>query len=266
MRRIKEYYVLIFFFFCTVLSAQNTKLLGRVEAEDNLESIHVINKSKNLFATSNKLGVFKIEAEKNDTLVFSSIQYRPKTIIITQKHITTKTVKVKLEQYVNELQEVIVGNTLTGDLTKDIANAGTKRDINFYDLGIPGYTGKPKTQSERRLQEASDLTPKAGGSLGGFGGSVSLIAVINAISGRTKMLKKRVALEANTALMYKVKSRLSESFFNDNPLDEDKRMDFFYFCAEDKDFTKKCSGSDLITLEFMKEKYIKYKENLNSKE
>ena len=252
--------------FSTILYAQNVTLLGYIEADDNLESVHVINKNKNLFTATDKLGIFKIEAAQNDTLVFSSIQYKLKTVIVSAKNITNRTITVALEEQVNELREVVVGNTLTGNLEDDVNNLNVKPQINFYDLGIPGYTGKPKTQSERRVQEASDFNPKAGGSLGGAGGSVSLIALMNAITGRSKMLKKRVALESNTSLMNGLKSRVSDAFFNDYPLEEDKRMDFFYFCAEDKDFTKRCSNSDLEALQFMAEKYIKYKENLTLKE
>ena len=265
MKTNKLLFYILFLSFNAFLSAQNITLLGNIEAGDNLENVHVINKNKKLFAATNKLGIFKVEAEESDTLVFSSIQYKLKTVIVSAKNITNKTITVALEEQVNELREVVVGNTLTGNLEDDVNNLNVKPQINFYDLGIPGYTGKPKTQSERRLHEAGELNAKDV-LVGMLTGSVPLNPIINAISGRTKMLKKRVALEANTTLMNGLKSRVSDAFFNDHPLEEDKRMDFFYFCAEDKDFIKRCSNSDLEALQFMAEKYIKYKENLASKE
>lgn len=260
----KYIFFLLLFFPFTIIYAQSVTLLGNIKAKDNLESIHIINKNKKLYAASNQLGIFKIEAEKNDTIVFSSIQYKPKTVIVSAKNIENKSITITLDLLVNELEEVIVGNTLTGNLEKDVNNLNVKPQINFYDVGIPGYTGKRKSQSERRLAEAGELKAKDV-LIGALTGSIPINPILNAISGRTKMLKKRVALEANTSLMNSLKSRVSESFFNDHPLDKDKRMDFFYFCAEDKDFKERCR-SDLEALQFMAEKYIKYKENLTSKE
>lgn len=247
--------IAVFLLLGVFLNAQSVTLFGKIQAEDNLENIHVTNINKNTYTTTNALGIFKIEAQKNDTLSVTSIQYQPETIIITQKNINEKGIQITLAEQINELQEVIVGNILSGNLEQDINNSKAKPSINFYNVGIPGYKGKPKTQSERRLHEATT-----------GGGFIPLNPILNAISGRTKMLKKRIALEANTTLMYSLKSRLSEDFFSNNPLEEDKRMDFFYFCADDKDFEKHCSKDDLEALAFMKKKYIKYKENLASKE
>lgn len=66
--------------------------------------------------------------------------------------------------------------------------------------------------------------------------------------------------------MNALKNRLSEAFFKENELKKDKRDDFFYFCAEDKAFEARCIVSDLEALKFIKEKFIKYKENLLEKE
>lgn len=257
---------LLLFLIVSVGFSQNTTLEGIVKGEESVENIHVINLTQKGYATTNAEGVFKIEALKNDTIVLTSVQYKRYKHIVTATDIKNKALNINLKVYVNELPEAVIGFTLTGDLTKDVLSSGTKRSINFYDVGIPGYTGKPKTKSERILQEASDFSPKAGGSLGGIGGSVSVIAIINAISGRTKELKKRVALEENTKIMNALKNRLSEAFFKENELKEDLRADFFYFCAEDKTFKSRCAFNDLEALKFLKEKYIKYKENLAEKE
>ncbi|WP_034061369.1 hypothetical protein [Lacinutrix jangbogonensis] len=256
----------IFFLVSSLSFSQNALLEGSVKGQESIENIHVINRSQKLYATTNDKGFFKIEAKKKDTIVFTSVQYKIFTYIISADDIKNKTLDINLEVHVNELPEAVIGFTLTGDLTKDILNSDAKRPIDFYDFGIPGYTGKRKTKNERRLQEASDFAPKAGGSLGGAGGSIGLTPLINALSGRTKELKKIVALEANTKLMNALKNRLSEAFFKENELEEDLRADFFYFCAEDKTFEKRCASSDLEALTFMKEKHIQYKENLAIKE
>ena len=265
---IKTKYVsfLIFVLFFQVSISQNVDIYGKVESKDDLENIHVINKTQQIFTVTNAKGEFYIKAKELDTIVFSSIQHKIKSVVVDKNMVLFKTLKVTLEEQVNELNEVLVGKILTGDLLSDVKNTEGKPSVNFYDVGIPGYTGKPATQSERRLSEASEFLPKAGGSLGGLGGSVSATAIINAISGRTKMLKARVKLEERDDLMQSIKGRLANDFFASNPLDESLRAEFFYFCADDENFIKQCKNkTDFEILIFLKTKYNQYTENLGIK-
>ncbi|MEJ6793314.1 MAG: hypothetical protein QNK89_11450 [Lacinutrix sp.] len=247
----------IFFLLVLVYSAsfsQNTILEGAVNAEEGVESVHVINQTQKRYSITNDKGFFKIEAKKNDSIVFTSVQYTTLTHVVTLDNINNKKMSVNLEVQVNELPEAFIGFTLTGDLTKDVLSSNAKRTIDFYDVGIPGYKGKLKTKSQRLLSEATS-----------GGGLIPLNPILNEISGRTKELKKRVKLEANTKMMNALKNRLSEAFFKENELIEDLRAEFFYFCAEDATFKQRCEISDLEALKFMKEKYIRYKENLAEK-
>lgn len=139
--------------------SQTVEINGLINAEANIEGIHIINKTLQKFTTTNKQGGFKILAKLNDTLVFSSIQYKIEAIKISKEIVVTKTLIVYLTQSVIELDEVIVGKVLTGDLLFDINNLDAKRPIDFYDVGIPGYTGKQKTLNEKRLQTAGDFKP-----------------------------------------------------------------------------------------------------------
>lgn len=264
----KNSLILLLYLILSIGYSQNTTLSGEVSSVDfegvSIENIHVINKSQRIFTTTDVSGAFEVDAKAGDTIVFSAVQYKRQTVLVSEENIKNKTLKVLLEQQVNELPEAVIGFTLTGDLTKDVSNSDAKPTINFYDVGIPGYQGKPKTKSERQLQTAGDFKPIM--LLGLLAGSMPFDPLLNAISGRTKALKKRVALEANTVLMYAIKGRLSETFFKNNPLKEELRMDFFYFCAEDENFTKRCQNNDLETLDFMKEKYEIYQKNIISKD
>ncbi|WP_299251163.1 hypothetical protein [uncultured Lacinutrix sp.] len=256
-------FCLLFLISCFSFS-QNTILLGAVAGEESVDGIHVINRSQKKYATTSDKGEFKMEAIVNDTIVFTSVQYKSSTHIVTVDNILNKTLNVNLETQVNQLPEALIGFTLTGDLSKDVLNSDAKRSINFYDVGIPGYKGKRKTQSQRLLAEAGEFKPIM--LLGILGGSIPLNPILNGISGRTKELKKRVDIENNTKLMNALKNRLSESFFKENELKEELRAEFFYFCAEDDAFETRCAFSDLEALIFMKEKYVIYKENLALKE
>jgi len=239
--------------------SQTIEIKGIVKGSSDIENIHVINKTSNSFTTTNKIGGFKISAKLNDTLVFSSIQYKLKSIVVSSKNIEEQYVVVNLDESVNVLDEVIVGKVLTGSLDSDINNSEAERPIDFYDVGIPGYKGKPKTQNERRLYEADHGKYIAIGL--GFG--LNLNKILNKVTGRTKKLKERVRLESNDVLLTKIKSRLTDNFFKVYTLDETLRTDFFYFCSEDKNFEKRCKGkSDIEVFEFLAEKIVAYKNNL----
>ena len=141
-------------------------------------------------------------------------------------------------------------------ITEDIILSKTifvtlEEQINELDEVI---VGKIATQSERRLHEATS-----------GGGFIPLNPILNAISGRTKMLKEQVKLEEKDNLLHKIKTTLSKDFFIVYNLDERLRADFFYFCEEDPNFNLRCKNkSDIEIFEFLKEKLFEYKENLNS--
>ncbi|WP_241664735.1 carboxypeptidase-like regulatory domain-containing protein [Seonamhaeicola maritimus] len=261
MIRRNSYLLIFFLLFTNINFSQSVEILGRVISKTDVENIHVINKTAKSFTVTNREGAFRITAKVNDTLQFSSIQQGVKNVIISKDIITSRTMLLQLDEQVNELEEVIVGKVLSGNLISDIKNADDDRPINFYDVGIPGYKGKIATQSERRLSEAGEFKPLM--FLGLLTGGLPLNPILNGISGRTKMLKERVELEHRQELLRKIKSDLSDDFFGVNDLEEGLRTDFFYFCAEAPDFKERCSGmSDLEIFEFLKEKLQKYKKNL----
>ncbi|WP_452221703.1 hypothetical protein [Lacinutrix salivirga] len=249
--------------------SQSVKISGQIvsELDDDVENIHVINKTQNLFTITNAIGEFTIVVALNDVVQFSSIQFKKQDVIINQSHLNSGKLKVTLVSNVNALDTVVLGRILTGDLLSDINNTEGKPDINFYNLGIPGYTGKQKTYAQRELQEASDLTPRLGGSLNGVGGSIGIIPIINAITGRTKKLKNKVAIEANAMCMNKYRVLFSEDLLTTNPLPEHRVMEFFYFATETEKFKTLCKlQNDLEIFDYLTQKLIEYKAKLaNSK-
>ncbi|WP_341215026.1 hypothetical protein [uncultured Wocania sp.] len=260
MQNIKYFTFFILLLNFQIVVSQSVEIYGKVESSASVENIHVINKTSQVFTTTNHVGEFKITAKLNDTLVFSSIQHGSKQITISSRIILNKALIVNLEEQINELDEVLVGKVLTGDLLSDIKNVEGKPPINFYDLGIPGYTGKVATQSERRLHEAGEFKPKM--LLGILGGGIPLNPILNGISGRTKELRKRVEIETKDALIKSVRVRLEKDFLISNPLEEDQVADFFYFCSDDENFIKHCKNqTDFKILIFLRMKYKQYMQN-----
>lgn len=265
MIRIKVGLIFSLLIYSNVCNSQVVEIIGIVKADSDLEGIHVINKTSKFYSTTNLLGEFTIKSRLNDTLVFSSVQYKLESFLITQAIINNKSLTVQLIEHVNELNEVYIGNPLSGNLEDDISHTKGKPDINFYDVGIPGYKGKQKTKNERLLYEAGEFKPIM--LLGLLGGSLPLNPILNGISGRTKMLKERVELDKKDALMYSLKAKYSKILFDSYTLSEEKQMDYFYFCSEYENFIDKCgSSNDLLVLEFLKQKLFQYKLNHQTKD
>jgi len=252
----------LYFICCSyyaVSYGQLVDLKGQIIANDEVEGIHIINKTSERYTSSLINGTFVIPAKINDTILVSGVQYQVEEIIVNHTHINAKQIAVYLEEQVNTLDEVVVGKVLTGDLSSDINNAEVEREINFYDLGIPGYTGKPKTQNERRLFDA-DHGKFA--KIYGLFATINVNKILNRISGRTKRLKYIVSLDHQYDCMLRAKNKFSDLMFGGLNIEEELIKDYFYYVAEDSEFITHCdSSSDLIMFDFLTKKLLAYNEN-----
>lgn len=244
--------------------SQTIVVKGQIDASSELEGIHILNISAEEYTVTNRKGAFEIATKINDTILVSSVQYIPKTVVVTQSIISSGFITIKLEDRVNELDEVIVGKVLTGDLMSDIENSDAKPDINFYDVGIPGYTGKPKTQKGRRLLEAD------GGKFVYYYGLIATInihKILNRISGRTKKLKQLVRLEEQDACMKRAIAELSDELFGHTELKEELKTEFFYYASEDPKFLEVCKlESDIKLFEFLIAKLLAFNIQVESED
>ena len=249
-----------------ILNAQTVDISGKVFGKSDVDGIHVINKTAQKFTITNSQGEFLIPAKLNDTIAFSGVTYIAKELVITQSIITSKSVTIELKELVNELDEVVVGKVLSGDLLTDINESGAKAEINFYDLGIPGYTGVPKTQVERKLYEADggSFINSVGSANLGVGAGVNLHKILNRISGRTKMLKSHVKFEKSNTCMDEAITKFADDLFENETLEGHQMVDFFYFASDDDVFLRLCkSKNDLQLYVFLQEKLKVYKANLS---
>lgn len=233
--------------------AQTIELLGKVQSTTDVENIHVINKTAQKFTITNADGDFRISATLNDTLIFTSIQHKITSVLVDTDIIQNKTLVVTLDEQVNELDQVVVGKILTGNMLSDVSNVEGE-PMTAKKAGVPSYQGPLKTQSERKLNEATT-----------GGGIVPLNPIINAITGRTKKLKNQIKLEEKDDLMFTIKDRLSVYLFTENPLAEKYVMEYFYFVSEQPDFLERCKNkSSIEILNYLILKLDVFKQNLKS--
>lgn len=260
-----SFFILFTALFFMLANAQLKVLKGVVMANGDVEGIHILNKTAVKYAVTYADGRFEILAKANDTLTVSSLKYQTKEVVITTAMILQSDLKFQLTEDITQLDEVILGRILSGSLGNDMSAFGKKPEINFYDVGIPGYIGKPKTINERKLADA-DGDGWGAVSGGPFGGGVSLDVnkLLNRISGRTKKLRAIVALDAKEKCRKDIQDMYSEVIFKNEEWTETVISDYFYFCRDDKNFNAICNRNDPTEiLLFLKEKLAAYKVNLD---
>lgn len=225
--------------------------------DGDVAATHVLNTTLNKATITGVDGNFLINARVNDTIVFSAVQFKKKQLVVTPEILSQKIIYVLLEDVVNELDEVVVKPFyLSGDIGNDLNTLKIEPVVTASTLGLPNAYVIPPTKAERELFEAQSGK-----------GLVPLNPILNGISGRTKMLKKRVARNSKYARTKRVQAFYADSVYvKELKIPLDKIDDFMYFCEVDTAFSGVVDTHDTFKiLEFLKKKSTVYRKNNNLK-
>ena len=257
MLRNKHLFITAFIFSHTFLWSQDYfsgAIKGKVlQGNRSVPDVHVMNITAQRATITNALGNFSITAQTGDSLVFSAVQLERKTLVVTASLMESKSLVVYMDEQVNLLDEVVLRPfNLSGDLTIDTKNAPKEKVYVTSTLGLPNAYAKPQTLAERRLFEAVT-----------GGGIVPLNPVINAITGRTKYLKRVLATERKYARTSRVRAFYPDSLYvSVLKIPYERIPDFMYFCEVDTEFSNIIDSRDkLRILEFLKQKSLAYRAN-----
>ncbi|WP_422083888.1 carboxypeptidase-like regulatory domain-containing protein [Ulvibacterium sp.] len=250
--------VLICFLLCAIsMEAQSLlskRLEGRVYSkEGDVAATHVLNITAQKATITDVNGFFSISVKLNDTLVFSAIQFKRKEVVVSPKVLESKFLLVPLEEALTELDEVVVRlYNLSGDMGSDLNNLETESVVTASTLGLPNAYVKPPTQAERQFFEATT-----------GGGIVPLNPILNAISGRTKMLKNRLKRNTKYERTQRVRAFYPDSLFvKDLKIPQESIPDFMYFCEVDSTFQAIVDTHDQLKIwEYMRKKSQYYRKN-----
>lgn len=251
---------LCFSLWASAQSFSNKSLKGRVVAEGkDVTGVAIQNISTKRATITDFNGDFSIQVKLNDTLVFSAVQFKRKVLPINKALMDSPFVTVLLEEFVNELREVVVNPyNLSGRLDADLDKLQLEKDVSAEALGLPNAHQKIPTQSQRKLQQATFGKFNIGMIL-----SPPLDPIINAITGRTKMLKNRVKVDNTYARTQRVQNFYLDSIFMvDLKIQKEKIADFMYFCEVDDDFQATVDTHDKLKIwEFLIQKSKAYRQN-----
>lgn len=201
-----------------------------VHAGGELSNIQIMRFSDNKGVITDSEGKFVITARFNDSLLVSSIQYKRKVIQISNAILDSGFVPIALEDATIELDEAVVKPYgLSGNLEYDLEKFEVDKVITAATEKLPNVHVKVRKQSERNLYTARTWDFR--------GTSIKLDPLINAISGRTKMLKKRVARDIKREKYQNIYDQIENSIgVNSLKIPEEKMYEFYYFCEADAKF------------------------------
>lgn len=248
---IRIVYVLLAFVATNVVAQETSriKLKGKVISDLSvLEGIFVTNLKINQTSASDKEGNFLILAKVGDTLVFNEGQFKEIKIGLSRMDFEREILVVKMTPIVNQLREVIIRN-----------------DINAVSMGIIPKGQKSYTPAERKLFTATDLNASVNmGSM--MGGSVSADPLLNWISGRTKMLKKELAVEKKESYLRQLENMFTTDYFVYKlKIPAEYIKGFQYYSIENEQFVTVLKSKNVTMTSFLiQELALKYKEIIAS--
>ena len=203
-----------------IARSQQIDLQGKITNYFDVEGIHVLNKTSKYNTVTDENGEFVIRVRLNDTLLFSSVKYEIQEFQITDEIYLHQTMEVQLTEIINELDEVMIGNTLTGNIATDLKNIKVDETFNFDDVGIPGFKGKPQEK----------IVPLAAAA---FPLSVNIEALYKHIGGYYKKLKIKRKWTNQNATVAQIIDFYGFAFFEEAfNVPNNRLFDFLLFCME----------------------------------
>ncbi|NER18609.1 carboxypeptidase-like regulatory domain-containing protein [Spongiivirga citrea] len=237
----KLLYLLILIFFSTVAVAQDEDrelLRGTVLYLNSVVTgENVINANTRKATITNNAGQFEMLVKKGDTLVFSAVNYKFKSVVVTQDILDKRRMVVEVKEKVTELDEVVVTPE-----SKERFLELEKEKYKKYDYERDQYT---------RLQNYATNS-------GTFYNGINFVNIFNALRGKKKKdQRNNEPLKVSQFLreMYE-----DEFFVVDLGIPQEDIGKFLFFC-DDKIKPADIAGEnrEFKLLEFLVDQSIAYK-------
>ncbi len=201
---------------------------------------------------TNSNGVFEILVRENDTINVSAVHYESRQFIVNKAIFNRKKISLYLIPKVTVLEEVNISNIdLTGNILRDVGSTQFKLRVNPKELGIPENTAPERTIEERRYHTAISSS-----------GGIPLDGLINALTGRLKMLKKHIEVSRFVKKIQDTRVQFSDSVYIEQlKIPEALIEDFVYYIFENEEATQYVDKEDALgLLDFMIQESTRYRQ------
>ena len=254
----KQQLLLICLFISTLLLAQDSErklLRGAVIYRNvNVVGVNIVNNTTSKGTTTNQKGEYEILVKKDDILIFSSVQYRIKEIVVTEQIIKNNRLVIEVTQKVEELDEVV------------ISPENKEKFLDFQEEQVVKYKDY-QFASDRYSEvknEALGQTNFQGANILGLVGML-LNSIIGKGDGKNK--EKEKAIYERTSFN-EVRHRYKDEFFTDNlGIPKDQISSFLYYCDDQMPsediFSKK---NEFLMIDFMVKQSKLFLETIKKKD
>jgi len=230
--------VLLLFTVTPLLAQENTQLKGTVSAPFLEEaSIHVINSTQKTGTVNSDSGSYQILVRENDELLFSSVQYKNVTILITSEIIHNGVLDIVLVEDLNVLAEVNISNVaLTGNIKTDIAQIPIVRDlpVNFSIGDINNMTFESDINDPQKAPLNLALGQRPGLPGGDVLGIIELLLSPILPDPKPPEIKPNLnKYKNNTDIIAHLRNLFDEKFFTETLEIKNGFIDDFIFYAND---------------------------------
>ena len=228
--------------FCFGQSLTRKTIHGQVINDSvNVENVVVFNVNSKTGILTEAQGAFSILVKVNDTLVFSSLAFKSKKIVVTEKELSAPIVRVKLEAFENQLSEVVVPskkaiNPISGNTQRYV-------DMKYFD--------DEKSSPKNREMPYKDIE-----------NGMDFVRIYNDVF---KALRKnnpqKTDFTQDKSFAELATKRIGYDFFaNTLKLNDDEIGLFLIFCENDpKSKTLLNGDNDFLLMEFLISKNKEYK-------
>ncbi|SFJ85934.1 hypothetical protein SAMN04487893_11942 [Myroides guanonis] len=214
------YLILVFLITLAGVAQERDLVQGKIVSRSrNLEGIYVSNVNTGEAVLTSKGGYFDIEAQMNDTLMFSGALFIGYRRALDDIDFKREILLIPLEEndLMNQLDEIIITKI-------------TSESLGLVPKGIKKYT-----PAERRLYTATS-----------GGGLIPIDMIVNAITGRTKMLKKALQYEKQEMRKEKLSDYFSvEYIVNNFNIPEKYGIGFMYYSVSDEEVISLLGGKNV---------------------
>jgi hypothetical protein len=213
-----------------------------------VENVIVFNANSNVGTVVNQYGSFTILAKVSDTLVFSSLAFKSKKIVLTEKDFISSRLIVKLDVFTNELAEVLIR---------------AKKELNPIEGNSQKYVDLKYFDDEKSSPKNRTMPP-----IGGIENGMDFVRIYKDVLGvLRKKNPQKTDFYKETSFSEVVMNKVNYSFFSNTlHLKDDEIKLFLIYCENDSKSRELMQPSEEFKLmDFLITKNKEYKKITHSK-
>ncbi|GGF75287.1 hypothetical protein SAMN05444281_2287 [Wenyingzhuangia marina] len=233
--------------------SQEVKFLKGLVVNDSIDvaDVTVTNKNLKQSTKTNNSGVFELPVRIGDSIMVSAIHINKISLLITQEIIDNESLKIEVEENINNMEEVVLNNVLS------------ESSLSF-NVG-PTTNPDPEKLERIKLKHLTNTDPTRTFQGGNILGLFSLVSKLFKNKNGKKYLskqEKRVRFERFKVDFVK---EFGSSFFTDDLNISEFRIDeFLTFCNQKKSIYKMYSKDEKLELiDFLIKQSKEYKKEMN---